>query len=260
MKVFSHFFIPVLILAVSLGFSSRAQAYANENATSKWQAEGYKPNYFLYGDPDSKLSLSLKIKVLEESNFYLAYSQLMFWELSEDSSPFKDVNYNPEIFYRKYVEDRPSTWVDVGIFEHESNGLGGYDSRGWNRFYLLYSAEAFSWEQAKFYASFKAWVPYNAEETNEDITEYRGLWELNLTVASFLGEDYETSDLIFRVYGGGSNSIDPTQGGQEITLRLKGTAFKGLLPVFTVQYFNGYGESLLSYNEKESVWRVGIGF
>lgn len=260
MKVFSHFFIHFLVFAAGLGLSSQAFAYANENATSKWQAEGYKPNYFLYGDPDSKLSLSLKVKVMENSDFYLAYSQLMFWELAEQSSPFKDVNYNPEIFYRKYVEDRPATWVDVGIFEHESNGQGGDDSRGWNRFYLLYSAEAFSWEEAKFYASFKAWIPYSTEETNEDINEYRGLWELNLTVASFLGESFDRSDLILRVYPGGRTGIDPTQGGQEVTLRLKGSSFKEFLPVFTIQYFNGYGESLLSYNQKESVWRVGIGF
>ena len=260
MKVFSHFFILALVLLPSLFFTNRAQAYANENVTSSWQAEGYKPNYFLYGDPDSKLSLSFKIKILENSGFYLGYSQLMFWELGADSSPFKDVNYNPEIFYRKYVEDRPSTWVDVGIFEHESNGQAGDLSRGWNRFYLLYSAEAFSWEQAKFYASLKAWVPYSKEDTNEDIVEYRGLWELNLTVSSFLGETFDRSDLTFRIYPGGRTGMDPTQGGQEITLRLKGVVFKEFLPVFTIQYFNGYGESLLSYNERESTWRVGIGF
>lgn len=260
MKVFSHFFIHFFVLAAGLGLSSQALAYANENDTSKWQAEGYKPNYFLYGDPESKLSLSLKVKVMENSGFYLAYSQLMFWDLGAESSPFKDVNYNPEIFYRKLIEDRPSTWVDVGIFEHESNGQGGLDSRGWNRFYLLYSAETFSWEEAKFYASLKAWIPYNTEETNEDINEYRGMWELNLTVASFLGETFDRSDLILRLYPGGRAGIDPTQGGQEITLRLKGSGFKEFLPVFTIQYFNGYGESLLSYNQSESVWRVGIGF
>jgi len=260
MKVFSHFFIPFIVLAAGLGFSSQAFSYANENATSKWQAEGYKPNYFLYGDPDSKLSLSLKVKVLEESDFYLAYSQLMFWELSADSSPFKDVNYNPEIFYRRYIEDQPSTWVDVGLFEHESNGQGGQYSRGWNRFYLLYSAETFSWDEAKFYTSFKAWLPYSKEDTNDDITEYRGLWELNLTVASFLGSSFDRSDLIFRIYGGGRASVDPTNGGQEITLRIQSATFKSLLPVFTIQYFHGYGESLLSYNQNESVWRVGIGF
>jgi outer membrane phospholipase A len=53
--------------------------------------------------------------------------------------------------------------------------------------------------------------------------------------------------------------MDPTQGGQEITLRLK-AMFKSFLPILTIQYFNGYGEGLLAYNEAESIWRIGIGF
>jgi phospholipase A1 len=259
MKICSLFFISALFIFGSIGFTGQAFAYSNENVLSKWQAEGYKPNYFLLGDPNSKLSLSFKIKLLEDADLYLAYSQLMFWELGQESSPFQDVNYNPEIFYRVHIDDFPSNWVDVGIFEHESNGQAGEESRGWNRFYLLYSAEAFSWENVNLYGSLKAWLPYNKEDTNSDITQYRGLWELNLTLATVEGSSFERSDLTLRLYPGGRTGMDPTQGGQEVTLRLK-AMFKSFLPILTIQYFNGYGEGLLAYNESESIWRIGIGF
>lgn len=256
MKVFPHFFI---LVCLSL-FSSLAYPYANETATTTWQPEGFKPNYFILGDPNAKLSLSFKIKLIEKADLYLAYSQLMFWEVAKESSPFEDVNYNPEIFYRLYEGDSRKTWADIGIYEHESNGRDMEYSRGWNRFYLLYSMEAFDVDAAKLYISFKGWVPYDVEDTNEDITEYRGLYEINFTLAQFLGASFDQSDLILRIYSGGNAGIDPTNGGQELTLRLRGEITKEFLPVLTFQLFNGYGESLLNYNQRETEFRVGIGF
>lgn len=254
-----------LILAFSLLFASavlsrEALAYPNENETSTWQVEGYKPNYFLLGDQDAKLNISFKLPLLKEVDLYMAYSQSMIWRLYEYSSPFEDVNYNPEIFYRYYVQDQAFTWIDVGLYEHESNGQGGELSRGWNRFYMLYSTEAISFTRAKIYWSFKAWLPYNVEDTNDDLVEYRGHYETSVTVDSFLGDLFERSDLTLRLFAGGRAGIDPTNGGQELTLRLKGPITKSLSPVVTLQLFNGYAESLLNYNKKETEFRIGIGF
>lgn len=257
MKVFPHFFILMSLLFAS----PAAYPYANETATTtKWAPEGFKPNYFLLGQPDAKLSLSFKIKLIENTGLYLGYSQLMFWELQESSSPFSDVNYNPEIFYRLFEGDNKGTWADIGIYEHESNGQDEEKSRGWNRFYLLYNLEALKFGVSTLYISLKGWVPYDVEDTNEDLTEYRGLYEINFTFAEFLGDYFDSSDLILRVYSGGSTSIDPTNGGQELTLRMRSQFTKDFLPVLTFQLFNDYGESLLNYNEKETAFRVGIGF
>jgi outer membrane phospholipase A len=61
----------------------------------------------------------------------------MFWHLDQHSRPIYDVNYNPEFFYRYLLSD--STFfktLDFGLFEHESNGRDGADSRSENNFYL----------------------------------------------------------------------------------------------------------------------------
>lgn len=237
-----------------------AHAYPNENETTSWQVQGYKPNYFLLGSSDAKLNISFKLPLLNESELYLAYSQTMLWRLYEESSPFDDVNYNPEIFYRLRLDGSPLTWVDIGLYEHESNGKADADSRGWNRFYLLYSTEAISFEEAKIFWGFKAWVPYQVEGTNDDLVEYRGHYEGSVTLASFLGPFFERSDLTLRFFAGGRAGMDPTNGGQELTLRLKGPLTRAFSPVVTFQLYNGYAESLLNYNKRDTEFRIGIGF
>ncbi|MEN0059898.1 MAG: phospholipase A [Bdellovibrio sp.] len=250
----------VAVMALTGWGGSRAQAYPNENETTTWQVQGYKPNYFLLSDDDAKLNVSFKMPLLEGQGLYLGYSQIMLWRIYEDSSPFEDVNYNPEIFYRVLIPDQRLTWVDVGIYEHESNGQSGENSRGWNRFYLLYSTEAVSFDEAKIFWSLKGWVPYSVEDTNERLVEYRGHYEGSVTLASFLGPYFERSDLTLRFFAGGHAGMDPTQGGQEVTLRLKGPVTKIFLPVLTLQLYHGYAESLLNYDQKKTEFRVGIGF
>lgn len=252
--------VSLLILASSLAISVGAFAYPNENETTSWQVQGYKPNYFLLGDRDAKLSVSFKLPLFFEAPLYLGYSQIMFWHVHEKSSPFSDVNYNPEVFYRLYQQEQESEWVDIGIYEHESNGQAGEYSRGWNRFYLLYSSELVQLDYARVFWGFKTWVPYQVEDNNDDLVNYRGHYEMNLTVFSVLGSYFERSDLSLRVFSGGRAGMDITQGAQELTLRIKSPLTRFFQPVVTLQLYNGYAESLLRYNQKNTELRLGIGF
>lgn len=69
-----------------------------------------------------------------------------------------------------------------------------------------------------------------------------------------------TSDLNLRVYGGGPSWVDPTRGGQELTLRASMPYFKRFRPLLVAQVFNGYGEGLLDYKTRHTVGRLGISF
>src|SRR5690349_6212575 len=62
-------------------------------------------NYFISGRPDTKVQFSFKMQVIRDWNLFFGYTQVMFWDIPKESSPFTDVNYNPELFYRWYMNN-----------------------------------------------------------------------------------------------------------------------------------------------------------
>jgi phospholipase A1 len=191
-------------------------------------------------------------------NLYFGYTQKSFWQAyyHDISAPFRETNYNPEIFYRWLPgDDMLSRWhldawgFDLGI-EHESNGQTVARSRSWNR---VYFAPFRAGDDALWY--FKTWyrLPEPAKngptdpggDDNPDIADYYGYGEVSLRQA--FGEGWMIGLT-------GRGNLDSGKGA--IDLRLSRPAPGGdFFLVFDV--FNGYGESLIDYNR--STTRVGIG-
>jgi outer membrane phospholipase A len=237
---------------------SRAYAYIDETRAETVLISPYRPTYFLLGSLDTKVELSFKGQLVEKVPVFFGYTQLMFWDLFKTSAPFSDINYNPEVFYRVYAFPEHTRWIDVGGFEHESNGKGEEDSRSWNRTYLRYSDTWKLGERFQMFTTVKAWFPYALSE-NLNMAKYRGLAEFMVSFSGYLGRFFERDDLIFRFYLGGSTYLNPLQGGQELTLRMKARPRK-FLPLTVFQVFHGYGENLLKYQESRTAVRAGIGF
>lgn len=237
---------------------SNAHAYIDETRSETVLISPYKPTYFLLGSLDTKIELSFKGQLIEQTPLFFGYSQLMFWELFQPSAPFSDIDYNPELFYRGFYFSDKKAWIDFGLFEHESNGKGGEDSRSWNRAYLRYSDLWKLGERVSMNTTVKAWVPYAAAD-NPDIAKYRGLAEFTVSFTGFLGRVFDRDDLIFRFYLGGATYINPLQGGQGLTLRVKSGPRK-FLPLTVIQLFHGYGENLLNYRDNRTAIRAGVGF
>lgn len=147
------------ILAAVLG---AAHASAQENWTAVAPLQLYKPDYFLMGQPDTKIQFSFKFRLLEDYNLYFGYTQLMNWQLVRSDPYFADINYNPEFFYRFNINGSSTTWADFGPFEHESNGKGGAEERSWNRTYARIHDEWAVGERAVLRAELKAWIPYSS--------------------------------------------------------------------------------------------------
>ena len=81
----------------------------------------YQPSYFIFGKENLKMQFSSKYRVAKNYNLYLAYTQVMFWDIYEQSAPFNDINYNPEIFYRLIEGDTKFIRsIDFG-YHHTSN-------------------------------------------------------------------------------------------------------------------------------------------
>jgi phospholipase A1 len=66
---------------------------------------------------------------------YFAYTQRSFWQIFSDSAPFRENNYEPEVFFAYENEDEgPAfrfTRISLGA-AHQSNGRAQEFSRSWN--------------------------------------------------------------------------------------------------------------------------------
>ncbi|MGH8446187.1 MAG: phospholipase A [Solimonas sp.] len=220
----------------------------------------HKPMYVMpatysnrYTSEESEFVYQLSLKVnLFDSNIFFAYTQKSFWQVynGNDSRPFRETNYNPELFYRWKPEFTfcPRCGFDFGG-EHESNGKGVPDSRSWNRVY----ATAFH-EWRRTLVDLKLWyrIPEDAKKTpddpkgddNPDIADYYGYGELRVQ------QRWSGGQLAALMVRG-----NPSTGKGAVELNYS-KPFGDYL-YWNVYLFNGYGDSLADYNR--SVTRIGAG-
>lgn len=215
----------------------------------------YSPDYDGH-DSELVFQVSAKLRLIGVP-LYFAYSQRSFWSVfdSENSRPFRETIYEPEMFYR-YVPRLPGAWsrwglgADLGV-EHESNGQDLPRSRSWNRIYL-----SPFFENGGTAAQLKAWyrLPEKAKkdaqdatgDDNPDIDDYYGWGQLDLFQR--FGRSHR-----WHLMG----RLNPSTGRGAVNLEYSWKLSRGDL--FGHAYvFHGYGESLSDYNN--SVTRVGIGF
>lgn len=220
----------------------------------------HNPLYFAYGEPSSKVQLSFKYRIIKDTPIYFAYTQIMFWDLREDSKPFKDSTYNPEFIYtydfeKKIFLDN----IDFGVWEHNSNGKSGDASRSFERAFVRFNF-AREFEQFLFKFSTKLGYIYGLDKTNDDIRDYISPLEFKFSfIGIFKGETIDRSSFDIRYFPGGDWAQDWGRGGYELSTSFR---FGGLsiVPAFYMQYFHGYAESLINYNERVSEFRAGFIF
>jgi phospholipase A1 len=189
---------------------------------------------------------------------WIAYTQQSFWQLynSEFSAPFRDTNYEPELLFNfrmqreiPYLMGTKLQFINVG-FNHQSNGRSEPLSRSWNRIVANVGLE-----KDNFNLLLKTWHRIPEDEINDDnpdITRYTGYGELwgtlywkNQRIAVMLRNNLRSENL-------GAVQLDWSVPLSTINESL------GKKISLYVQYFNGYGESLLDYNT--SINRISAGF
>ncbi len=200
-----------------------------------------------------KFQLSFKILLWEKmfrnnGDLFFGYTQRSFWQLYDRalSSPFRETNYEPEMFV-KFDTDFNVLGLRNRLFligfNHQSNGRGEPLSRSWNRIYAEFIAE---WNN--FVIALKPWyrIPEKEEDDdNPDIEKYLGYGEL---LAAYRLKGHVFSFMLRNNLRGDENKGAVELGWSfPITHNVRGY----------VQYFNGYGESLVDYNDTAN--RIGIG-
>ena len=223
-----------------------------------------EPMYAIVGggtDSNANFQISFKLRVYEPEdknsrgilgNTYLGYTQNSFWDLTSDSKPFTDTNYAPSVFYFVPATGWRLGGNAVGLaagYEHESNGRDGLESRSidilFARPYFRFGdTSGFHWSVSpKVYA-------YLDKEENPEITQYRGYADLHVSYGKH--DDWQLSTMLRS--GTKSNTYSATVRGTYPLNRL----VPGLSGYFMAQFFNGYGENLLGYNERDSSsFRIG---
>jgi phospholipase A1 len=235
----------------------------------------HKPNYIIYtynfkdyedpgtglqpGEEDSyknsevDFQVSIKFPVWRnmfntKTHLFAAYTNRSFWQVFDrnDSSPFRETDHEPELWL-----SHRTRWKLFGLtnrliqagFVHQSNGRSSERSRSWNRVYtnLIF-------ERGNFYFGLKPWLRIQEDkedDDNPDIEDYMGYFEFQgiynrnkhnfgLFFRNTLKEDYR-----------GAVQLD---WGFPVHEHLRGY----------IQYFYGYGESLIDYNHKVNKLGIGI--
>lgn len=218
-----------------------------------------QPMYFAFGDPLTKVQLSFKYRLVKNMPLYFGFTQILFWDLGEDSKPFKDTTYNPEFMYRYSIKDNSYIKsIDFGIWEHNSNGKDGPASRSFERAYVRAN---FEHEYDKWILRFstKLGYIYGLDKTNKDIQDYISPLELKFTLVEVFRGMLDKSELSLRFFPGGKYADKFSNGGFELGMSFR---FGGLdiIPAFYMQYFNGYAESMINYDQRVNEFRAGFIF
>lgn len=215
----------------------------------------HNPSYFILGDEDLKLQFSFKYRVVQKIPLYFAYSQLMFWDVYKESKPFADINYKPEIFYRLFSSESQSLkTLDFGFFHH-SNGEDGDDSRSLDR-YFVRANYLTKWKRHYLDFNLMVYNTMNEDIQNMDIENHYGYWELLFYFTNLVMVDEQSLNLEIKTYAG-KEFFDFDQGGVQVGL-IYDFHSENFNPSVYLQFFEGYGESLINYNQQRTEYRLGL--
>jgi phospholipase A1 len=204
---------------------------------------------------ETKFQISLKSKlwegVLGDSDLWFGYTQSSRWQLynAQTSRPFRETDYEPELLlnFRTHYE-LPLGWdmrMSGVSFTHVSNGRDIPLSRSWNRVIGYVGFDRPGWT-----VMVKPWWRVHEDRSsddNPDIEDYMGRGEL-LVTRNWKGHEISAS-LRHSLRGG-----DRSHSGLELNwaFPIHGE-LKGYL-----QYFSGYGESLIDYNHSANYVGLGV--
>src|SRR5690606_34769127 len=126
-----------------------------------------------------------KYRMAKNFNLYFAYSQIMFWKIYDESKPFEDVNYMPELFYR-FLEGGSKVFqsFDIGYL-HTSNGQAEDESRSLDRIFIR-SNLASKFRRHDIGAVIMVYGIYNEDDINDHIVKHLGYWDATFFISDLI--------------------------------------------------------------------------
>ena len=205
---------------------------------------------------ETKFQISLKSKLWEgvlgeSSDLWFGYTQSSRWQLfnARTSRPFRETDYEPELLLNFHTHyDLPLGWnlqMSGLSFTHVSNGRDIPLSRSWNRVIGYVGFDRPGWT-----VMLKPWWRVHEDRSsddNPDIEDFMGRGELQVT-RNWRGHEISAS------FRHSLREGDRAHSGLELNwaFPIHGE-LKGYL-----QYFSGYGESLIDYNHSANYVGLGV--
>ncbi|MEP2280397.1 phospholipase A [Maribacter sp.] len=202
---------------------------------------------------ESKFQISLKTKIFHgmfdgRMDLWMGYSQTAYWQIynSERSRPFRELNYKPEIianFPVKFPILGFETKMIGAAIIHESNGQSDPISRSWNRIAFHAAFEKGNWQ-----VTLKPWIRIGSKiDDNENISDFIGRGEADIS--------YDWGRQRFRAIARHSLNLGDKSRGS-IQLNWSFPIFENFNGHF--QLFDGYGETLIDYNHRQTTFGLGV--
>lgn len=202
---------------------------------------------------EAKFQLSFKTKALENlfgdnGDVWMGYSQSSRWQAYtvEESRPFRESNYEPEVMLVARTSYRLGGWrgrmLGIGI-NHQSNGRDDPLSRSWNRVMVNVGLDRDDWALVV-----RPWwrISDGREDENPGIQDYIGRGDATL-IHQRNGHEFALMARHSLRAGDDSHGAVQFDWGFPINNALRGH----------VQVFDGYGESLIDYDHR--TWSLGLG-
>jgi phospholipase A1 len=259
-----NIFIIFLIITFQSHTASAQQKIQRDSITRILKSQPsftiYKDNYIITGtaldekatkqNSDVKMQISFKQRLTNsslpfKSYLYLTFTEKSFWKIYERSSPFQENIFNPGLGLGKFIFKKGK---QIGIatlqVEHESNGRDSTFSRSWNYVSIGYVSILSS----QITMITKAWIPFSMDDNN-NITDYMGYGELTFNWEIFKNK-LQVNAIIRK--GAKLNFNGSIQTG------IYFNPIKYSNQYIYLQFYDGYGENLLDYDQLTNKIRLGI--
>ena len=227
----------------------------------------HEPMFFLLGGKDpmsARFQISFRYRIFDDHGvvagnlpvvrgLYFGYTQTSLWDLESESKPFRDTSYRPSLFYQVKLINPPlgDSLALAGGYEHESNGRDGATSRSINTAFLRAELRYHLPGQDTYIGIEPKLLYYFDKDDNSDIARYRGYGQLGLRI----GRD--DGLMLTSILRRGTSGVGSVQF--DLSYPLRRSVFSGVGTFVHLQYFNGYGETLLDYNRPHRPQiRIGV--
>ncbi|HZP87242.1 MAG TPA: phospholipase A [Burkholderiales bacterium] len=231
---------------------------------------GYEPVYFAAGSRDgwnAKFQVSFKFRFFNEEaalaqrihlleHLYLGYTQTSLWELAAPSSPFRDTSYKPRLFYSNanswHSREHPLRLGFEAGLGHESNGKSNAESRSINIAYVrptLVIGSPGEWQWSLSPMIYR----YLDKSDNPDIVDFRGYVDFYTSIGK--ADSWQLAGMFRKGTGEGwTTQLD-------LSYPLRSVALGNLNGYLQLQFFDGWGESILDYDRRfPAQYRIGLMF
>ncbi len=182
------------------------------------------------------------------TDLMVAYTNRAWWQAynGDVSRPFRETDYEPEIFLRHYnFNESADKWYVPEVFDfgfvHQSNGRDDPLSRSWNRIF----ATGYFQLTENLSLGLETWyrIPESkSDDDNPGIYRYRGYGDARFVYT------YGKSTFSWLARPGTEKFSNELTWTYPITDHIRLMAY----------YYNGYAEDLIDYNYKSE--RFGLGF